>query len=95
MDEMLTTIKEVQEGGKNFINWYLSQGYILLAIQPGARAATFPQPNPNGQQQYVRRNPVYVAGRPDGVEPAPPWPGVERSRAGSKSGREAAESKEK
>jgi len=86
MEELLGNIKEVQEGGKNFINWYLSHGYTLLAIQQGARAQTFPQPNPNGQQQYVRRNPVYVVGRPDGVKPAPPWPGWQKSQDDQKGG---------
>jgi len=74
MEELLATIKEVQEGGKRFTNWYLGHGYILLAIQVGARAQKFPETNTGGQQYYVRRNPVYVLGRPEGVEAAPPMP---------------------
>jgi hypothetical protein len=72
--ELLSTIKEVQEGGKYLANHYLSKGYLLLDIQVGARATRFPEENRGGQQYYVRRNPVYVLGRPDGVEPAEPPP---------------------
>jgi hypothetical protein len=72
MNDLLTTMKEVQEGGKRIANHYLSYGYILLDIQSGARSRKFPEPNRSGQQYYVHRNPVYVLGRPDGVEPAPP-----------------------
>lgn len=79
MEELLETIKEVQEGGKHLANWYLSHGYILLAIQQGAWPKPLPLPNPNGQQYYVRRNPIYVVGRPDGVEPAPPFQGREKA----------------
>lgn len=72
MNEILATIKEVQEGGKNFANWYLERGYILLDIQSGSRAQRYPGGmNASGQQYYVRRNPVYVLGRPEGVEAAP------------------------
>lgn len=73
MDELLTTIKEVQEGGKRLANWYLEHGYLLLAIQEGARTGSFPDSDAGGHQYryYVRRNPVYVLGRPEGVEAAP------------------------
>jgi len=74
MEELLANIKEVQEGGKHYANWYLDHGYTLLAIQVGARAHSFPNPGPDGLKYYVRRNPVYVLGRPDGVEAAPPPP---------------------
>ena len=74
MDELLTTIKEVQEGGKNLANWYLSHGYVLLDIQSGSRAQRFPAASASGFQYYVRRNPVYVLGRPEGVEASPPFP---------------------
>lgn len=73
-NEIMSTIKEVQEGGKRLANHYLSKGYLLLDIQNGARAQRFPEENRGGQQYYVRRNPVYVLGRPDGVEPAEPLP---------------------
>lgn len=78
-DEILITVKEVQEGGKYLANHYLSHGYILLDIQAGTRAQKFPEENRSGQQYYVRRNPVYVLGRPDGVKPAPPIPKRETS----------------
>lgn len=71
MDELLRTIQEVQEGGKRLANHYLSHGYLLLAIQGGARARQFPGQSVGGQQWYVRRDPVYVLGRPEGVEAAP------------------------
>jgi len=74
MNDLLPTIKEVQEGGKRIANWYLEHGYILLDIQVGARARKFPELNRGGQQYYTHRNPVYVLGRLDGVEPAPPMP---------------------
>lgn len=74
MNEMLSTIKEVQEGGKRLANHYLSHGYLLLDIQTGARARKFPEINRGGQQYYVHRNPVYVLGRPEGVEIAPALP---------------------
>lgn len=73
-DEVLITIKEIQEGGKYLANHFLSYGYILLDIQAGTRAQKFPEENRSGQQYYVRRNPIYVLGRPDAVEPAPPVP---------------------
>ncbi len=71
MNEFLANIKEVQEGGKRLANWYLSRGYILLDIQTGSRASKFPEENRVSQQYYVRRNPVFVLGRPEGVEAAP------------------------
>jgi len=74
MNELLTTIKEVREGGQHYANWYLDHGYVLLDIQTGARAQRFPNVNAGGAQYYVRRNPVYVLGRPEGVEVAPPPP---------------------
>lgn len=74
MDELLRSIKEVQEGGKHLANWYLDHGYVLLDIQAGARARKFPDVNTGGRQFYVHRNPVYVLGRPEGVEPAEPPP---------------------
>ena len=74
MKELLATIKEVQEGGKHLANWYLSCGYVLLDIQGGARARHFPSVSASGQQYYVHRNPVYVLGRPEGVEAALPPP---------------------
>ena len=76
MDEVLRSIKEVREGGQHCANWYLNHGYVLLAIQEGARAGSFPTIQRAGHQYqyYVRRNPVYVLGRPDGVEPAEPPP---------------------
>ncbi len=74
MNELLTTIKEVQEGGKNLANWYLSRGYMLLDIQTGARGQRFPSEHVGAQPYYVRRNPVYVLGRPEGIEAAPAPP---------------------
>lgn len=74
MNEVLVTIKEVQEGGKHLANHYLQHGYILLEVQQGARAQKMPEGGVNGRQYFVRRNPVYVLGRPDGVEPADPPP---------------------
>jgi hypothetical protein len=80
MKELLTTIREIQEGGKYLANHYLSHGYVLLDIQEGARVGNFPDADAKGHQYryYVRRNPVYVLGRPEGVEVAeqpgpPPW----------------------
>lgn len=72
MDDLLPTIKEVQEGGKRLANHYLSHGYILLDIQQGARCDTYPDLDTTGRKYYVRRNPVYIVGRPEGVEPAQP-----------------------
>jgi hypothetical protein len=80
MEEPLGNIKEVQEGGKHLANWYLDHGYTLLAIQAGARARPFPNEGQESLQFYVRRNPIYVVGRPDGVESAPPYPGRERPK---------------
>lgn len=74
MDELLRSIKEVQEGGKRLANWYMEHGYILLDIQSGARAARYPAKSADGREYYVRRNPVYVVGRPEGVEAAPSPP---------------------
>lgn len=83
MDELLRTIKEVQEGGKRLANWYLEHGYVLLEVQEGARARSFPDTDAGGHQYryYVHRNPVYVLGRPEGVDaaPAPPPRSVEHS----------------
>lgn len=80
MNEQLATIKEVQEGGKRLANWYLARGYILLDVQSGARGRQFDGHSVAGQQWYVYRHPVYVLGRPEGVEPtAPPelTPGIQ------------------
>lgn len=76
MDELLTTIKEVQEGGRRIANHYLSHGYVLLAIQGAARSRKYSNTDEshNAQQYYVHRNPVYVLGRPEGVEEAPSPP---------------------
>lgn len=76
INKLLSNIKEVQEGGKKLANWYLAHGYMLLDIQTGARADWNPRSAANGQMCYVRRNPVYVMGRPDGVLPAPRMPGA-------------------
>lgn len=72
--EILNTIVEVQEGGKNFTNWYLKHNYILLDIQTGTRGQKFSQEDLTGQQYYVRRNPVYIVGRTADVPEAPPMP---------------------
>lgn len=71
MNEILQTVKEVQECGKYKANFYLEHGYLLLDIQTGARSSKFNANSTDGnaQQYYVRRNPVYVLGRPEGVEP--------------------------
>jgi hypothetical protein len=71
MNELFSNIKEVQEGGKKLANWYLAHGYLLLDIQSGARADWHPRTAANCQMSYVRRNPVYIVGRPDGVAVAP------------------------
>lgn len=84
MNELLPTIKEVQEGGKWLANHYLDHGYVLLDIQAGARGQQFPDKGPNAGQWYVRRNPVYVVGRPEGVEAAPPPPQRERPKEEAK-----------
>ena len=78
-NDVLLTIREVQEGGKHLANWYLSNGYVLLEIQLGARTAWFPHNASNGGQAYVRRNPIYVLGRPEGVNPAPGPPPFQQS----------------
>jgi hypothetical protein len=80
MDELLENIKEVQEGGKRLANWYLDHGYILLDIQSGSRAARYPAKSADGREYYVRRNPVYILGRPEGVEPAEPPPKREEEK---------------
>jgi hypothetical protein len=72
-DMMAMKIQEVQECGKRLCNHLLRYGYVLLDIQGGARSRQY---NPhderaNAQQYYVHRNPVYVLGRPEGVEQAP------------------------
>ena len=82
MNELLTTIKEVQEGGKRLANWYLDHGYVLLDIQQGARSRRYPGVSASGHQYYVYRNPVYVLGRPEGVEVAP-FPPLRESPAPS------------
>ena len=76
MNELLLTIKEVQEGGKRLANHLLDRGYILLDVQASARQRSFPATDLPGNQYryYVYRNPVYVLGRPEGVEPAEPLP---------------------
>lgn len=74
MNELLSNIKEIEEGGKKLANWYLAHGYVLLDIQAGARADWNPRSAANAQMCYVRRNPVYVVGRPEGVPPAPRMP---------------------
>ena len=74
MNEILATIKEVQEGGRTLANWYLQHGYVLLEIQWRAWISQYPQPKANGEMYYVSRSPVYVLGRPEGVEPAPLMP---------------------
>lgn len=76
MNDLLPTIREVQEGGKYLANHYLAHGYLLLDIQVGTRGQRFSDKteDQNAQQFFVRRNPVYVLGRPEGVEPAPPIP---------------------
>lgn len=80
MDETLATIEEVQEGGKRLANHFLRHGYILLDIQQGARAQRFPDGNLNGRQYFVRRNPVYVLGRPKNVKEAPAPPEWTKSK---------------
>ena len=74
MQELLPTIKEVQEGGRNLANWYLEHGYVLLAIQASSRGQQFPGEGANAGQWYVRRNPIYIVGRPEGVDAADPPP---------------------
>lgn len=75
MNELLTTIKEVQECGRRNANWYLEHGYILLDIQSGARARQYPNGAiQQGNQFYVYRGPVYILGCPEGVKAAPPPP---------------------
>jgi len=69
MDNGLEDIKEVTTGGKDTANWYLKRGYRLLSIQsvaaPGVRTdGAF----------YISRRPVFIVGRPDGVERAPDPP---------------------
>ncbi len=66
---MLDDIVEVLEGGQHWANWYLAQGYRLLDIQAATRASVYPQWATNAGQAYVRRNPIYVVGRPRDV----PW----------------------
>jgi len=87
MNELLSEIKEVQEVGKKLANWYLDHGYILLDVQAGTRVGSFPANDRDGHQYqyYVGRNPIYVLGRPDGVEPAPLMPsGANQVEANSK-----------
>lgn len=72
MIELTQNIKEIQEGGKGLANWYLNHGYILLDIQSASRSDH--HPIAGNQQYYVRRNPIYVLGRPEGVAIAPPPP---------------------
>jgi hypothetical protein len=76
MDELLSTIKEVQEGGKYLANWYLEHGYVLLDIQSSSQARK--APDIVGRQYYIRKNPIYILGRPEGVQVAPPLPKWER-----------------
>ena len=87
MDELLSSIKEIQEGGKRIANWYLDHGYVLLAIQSAARARRYPEDRPHGQQYYVNHNPVYVLGRPEGVEAAEPPPRWESPQRESEEGK--------
>ncbi len=74
MSEFLNTIKEVQEGGKKMANWYLEHGYVLLHVSGGSRLGRFPAGSPRAAEFFVRRNPVFVVGRPEGVEVAPDPP---------------------
>lgn len=76
MDELLATIKEVQEGGKHLANWYLDHGYVLLDIQSSSQARK--APDAIGKQYFIRRNPIYILGRPKGVKVAPFPPKWER-----------------
>ncbi|KKM95481.1 hypothetical protein LCGC14_1187790 [marine sediment metagenome] len=78
MEEILATIREVREGGQRVANHYLSRGYVLLDVQGQARSRRIaPQDaRQEGRQYYVQRQPVYVVGRPEGVEecePPPRW----------------------
>ena len=85
MQEILSTIKEVQECGQRLANHLLRHGYVLLDIQSGSRAQRYPEGGSNqGQLYYVRRNPIYVLGRPEGVEPAPLMPANEAHPNGTK-----------
>lgn len=71
MNELLLSIKEVQECGKKLANHYLEHGYLLLDIQTGTRIGKYPDDNKGGQNYFIRRNPIFVLGRPEGIEPAP------------------------
>ncbi len=75
---MYEDIVEVVEGGMHWANHYLAHQYRLLDIQTGTRASLFPHHATNAGQAFVRRNPVFVMGRPRDVEwvAAPPrrWP---------------------
>jgi hypothetical protein len=82
MDEILANIKEIQECRKNNANWYLDHGYILLEIQALSRATLYPETNVGQQGYYVSRHPIYILGRPDGVEAAPPPPRRQPNEAG-------------
>jgi len=80
MNEVLKTIVEVRECGQRLANYLLEHGYALLDIQGSSRAQRYPEGgNQQGQLYYIRRNPVYVVGRPEGVEAAPPMPKWEPS----------------
>lgn len=83
VNEILLSIQEVQEGGKRLANWYLSHGYVLLDIQSASRSDKHPKDSQSGLSQvYVRRNPVYVVGRPKGVDEAPRMPKREDVKRG-------------
>lgn len=73
MSEIFEQIKEVQDEGKRLANYYLDKGWVLLDIQPGSRTGRFPSENPTGFQFYVRKDPVYVVGRPGFVDPCDPF----------------------
>lgn len=67
---MYENIKEVRETGARNTNFLLAHDWVLLEIQFSSWSAThgITKGVQNSGSYYVRRGPIYVVGRPDGVE---------------------------
>jgi len=71
---MYENIVEVRECGQHNANFYLTNNYVLLDVQQGTYSTRhFTEPaGEHAGGYFVRRNPIYVLGRPEGVESVTP-----------------------
>ena len=72
------SIKEIREVGSWKANFLLEHDWVVLDVQSATRSArhAMSPAGLNNGAYYVRRGPIYVVGRPDGVETIefPPFP---------------------